>query len=827
MSLYSKIQNYWALDGDESDSHGSNNGTGFSITYNTPGVLGTYHADFNSASPSYIDYATNVPVSGGLKFSIYFWVRTSNNAVDILGFGSEITDRGLIVGIDASGYLTAGLYLGATAISATAIDDGSWHLVGLEHDSAGGTFQIYIDNSASGSSVSVTPNIGGDYFTIGIGSSAGTYFTGDLSDVSFFNNTLTSGERSSLWNSGSGLIYPFIESLLAGSGSFNLTGNTTNLNRGYTLQVSSGSFNLTGNASTLTKSDPVLQGEVGIFELNQPPLDANLTPGTTNLLIADTAQFNLTGNDSILGKNITMPASVGSFSLTGNDATLTKSALILQADVGIFDFNEPPPEVFLTPGVTNLLIADRAEFNLTANGATIGRIWPVDTGAFNLTGNNINTPLGYSISCSSGAFALNGNDTALNSTKLLEASIGAFNLTGNDATLTKSERLLQADVGIFELNEPPIDANLTLGTTNLLIADRGQINLTGNDAVINKNFPFTVDNVSFSSTGYDVTFTKSDPVLQAESATFDLNQPPCDANLTPGSTNLLIADRAEFNLTGYNATIGRVMPAESGVFNLTGYPILNQRTYVLSCNTTSFSLTGNDTGVRYNRLISNTTGAFTFTGTNTGAYYGRVMPLVVGAFTFTGNLVSFNSQPILQANLGSFTLTGGTAQLIYGSVNGPGLVLLNLEEAFAKLMDKDNPDWPGFPPNNAVTTLNFANAIDAYAKFVRPQSAGSIPAKAAFIVAMAPLLEVPIPIPFFPALQAGMTAYATALGLGMTASGYTGIPPVVPADWTAFLALPKSGPLEDKITDLATVIHEWFLEGTAIPIPSGSTINWS
>ncbi len=116
----------------------------------------------------------------------------------------------------------------------------------------------------------------------------------------------------------------------------------------------------------------------------------------------------------------------------------------------------------------------------------------------------------------------------------------------------------------------------------------------------------------------------------------------------------------------------------------------------------------------------------------------------------------------------------------------------------------------------------WSDAISAYALGVVPASIGHVAAKAAFRAALegfgAPGASVA-------ALQAGLTAFAAQIGLGMA---------------PAFVATPPAGPcpLESMNTDrpathalaagnVTSIIDSWFRSGTAVPSGGGSPVPWS
>ena len=715
MSLIGKIVGYWGLNGNSNDSHGSNDGSDNSITYNTPGVLGSDYTSF-AGSPSRIDLAGGSPITGTGSWSVFVWVRTTASGyyMDILGFGKQQTNRAVFLFANPSGNFCCDLYAAAGVTGSIAINDGNWHLCGAVYDSGTGTVEVFVDN-VSGGTGSISPDIGPDYCWFGQVYSGGTNLTGDIDDVSIYNDVLIPAEINDLWNSGAGLEYTSFSTvypnLVATAGSFSLTGNSVGTTKSLKIAASQASFTFTGQSSTITDNGyPNLVADQASFTYAFRAF--TVTTGITNLFIAPAVNFNLTG----ISANITKQLGVtyGAFTLTGNAVTLTKAGIAdLLADAGNFSYAFRAFTV--TRGVTNLLIAPCTNFIITGNNAQITRVLSVTHGSYSLTGNATNFSRGYS--------TLVGGS----------GDVTSFIINGQAVNFIRT-RIFGVGVTNFLLSRG-ITANLIRGF--YVSTTAGNYYLTGQDANLLKGSSITCTNGSFALTG--------------------------------NNNNLLY---------------GRILPVTFGSYSLTGQSVNFLRSYIFTT-------------------------------------------LTNGSFTLTGITNTMYKTILMAAGQGSFVLTFKDGQLVYASALGPGLILANLEGALAKLMDQNNPDWPGFPPGNAVVVLNFATAVDAYAKFVRPQSSGATLGKVAMMAAMLPLMSAPVSAAFFPAFQAGLTAYATALGVGMASSGNVAVPPILPINWVAFLALPKDGPLIDKIEDLSLVIHSWFLTGTATPILGGTTVDWS
>jgi hypothetical protein len=126
-----------------------------------------------------------------------------------------------------------------------------------------------------------------------------------------------------------------VYTLDVGTGSFDVNGQSTNLNHTFTIIVNSGSFALSGQNASLFH-DSILTLNNGSFALVGQ--DVVLTKVASNTLAATTGTFTLSGQSLGLLYNRgiqTYPDSIGSsfFVVTGQSVTLTLSTLF---DTGLF-----------------------------------------------------------------------------------------------------------------------------------------------------------------------------------------------------------------------------------------------------------------------------------------------------------------------------------------------------------------------------------------------------------------------------------------------------------------------------------------------------------
>ena len=142
--------------GNALDSSGnSNTGTPTGTTV-VSGKLGNARS-FNG-SGEYINLAST-PIAGTGSFSIFAWIKTSTTGTrkQIISFGSDTTNQGEWFFINTNNQVASDLSNTGGPTSTATVTDGNWHYVGVVNSS--NTFQIYVDGVASGTPVSMSPNI--------------------------------------------------------------------------------------------------------------------------------------------------------------------------------------------------------------------------------------------------------------------------------------------------------------------------------------------------------------------------------------------------------------------------------------------------------------------------------------------------------------------------------------------------------------------------------------------------------------------------------------------------------------------------------------------
>ncbi len=215
MALITNLVSYWKLDGNSNDSVASNNGTDTAISYSVANGKLSQGAGFNGTT-SKITFP-NLPTSGSSAFSITAWIKTSgSNSLQfpIVVYGASSADNSVFFRTNtnatpANCTLHADFYGGGGGIdSSTAIADGNWHYAVVTYGGAGTPFKIYIDGVLNATGSNYTGNItsGNNY----IGYDGGAFYNGAIDEVGIWSRALTALEITSLYNTYTGLTYPFI-----------------------------------------------------------------------------------------------------------------------------------------------------------------------------------------------------------------------------------------------------------------------------------------------------------------------------------------------------------------------------------------------------------------------------------------------------------------------------------------------------------------------------------------------------------------------------------------------------------------------------------------
>jgi hypothetical protein len=226
VNLNSGLLAYWKLDNSAAweDSVASFDLTAVGSITNATGLIGNCAGLGVIANDEYLETddgngyfgtrADGLAASADQAFTMAMWIKWDATRVGPNNWMWSARAGGNSVGIQDSGtgnilqLVVRGAATTTTVVSDTGITSDAWFLVVAWHDASGDTINIQINNGAvqsqphtDGTAAWGSWQFGGNLFGGGL--------EGYMDEVGYWNRVLTSGERSALYNSGSGATYPF------------------------------------------------------------------------------------------------------------------------------------------------------------------------------------------------------------------------------------------------------------------------------------------------------------------------------------------------------------------------------------------------------------------------------------------------------------------------------------------------------------------------------------------------------------------------------------------------------------------------------------------
>jgi hypothetical protein len=211
---------HWKLNeasGSRADSFGAN-----TLTDNNTVVAGTGKigdgSDIEASSSEFLSIADNAELSlaGDTDFTIACWIKPETIATSAIlskrtGTTSTATEYSLFL-IVTTGVIRFDVGNGVSGTSLSSVEAasvGNWRFIVAWHDTTANKLFLQIDN---GTPNEVAHTLGTQNTTseLHIGktpNSSSNFFDGVVDSVSIWKRTLTSGERTALYNSGNGLDY--------------------------------------------------------------------------------------------------------------------------------------------------------------------------------------------------------------------------------------------------------------------------------------------------------------------------------------------------------------------------------------------------------------------------------------------------------------------------------------------------------------------------------------------------------------------------------------------------------------------------------------------
>lgn len=483
-NLNDSIEAYYSFDGDSrADS------TGQLPDWTNVGTTRDY-SGFEDEARSFDgsnDYITlnGVPsMSGDKSFSM--WVKLDSvTANDYIMDGSTGSSNRFILGLNSGEYQ---VFDGTWRSTGESYTTGSWKHLVWDFSNSGTTFKLYLDGTEVHSGTTTnrglqsTPNIGADW------TGSGSYLDGSIDEFVMWSRSLTSDEVSALYNSGSGLFYPFPTSLTptiqSNLSEFYNTQNisiqlntTTNTNMSYSLDNGTLTSICTNCNNSILNLNSLSEGLHSIlFE----SVDENGAVNTTTNFTIDLTNPTITNN---------LAQEINSYVLEFNSTTCS--------DINI-------DTCILSIQGNNVNLLSGSSTTLTYNGN-----WSYNITATDLAGNTLQTsgdvfvnPLQYFYFEDSGSSPINNFEFGGN-TYSDYASIKTYDLgLGTSSLIFSKAGYATQNFNITLTNTSNINTTYTVSesqiTINMLRKDDGSV-ITGE--LFTAEFIATIGALANTSTG--------------------------------------------------------------------------------------------------------------------------------------------------------------------------------------------------------------------------------------------------------------------------------------------------------------------------------------
>ena len=211
MVTTTNLVGYWKMDessGDMIDAHGSDDGTVSGATQNSTGIINTgysFDGTNDDVALALNDRTTNFTYNfWAYKTTAWSATADKNNFLEHTGTGTT----GILIGYSSvSGKPQAVVHDGSSwhFIGSTTVSANAWHMYTLTYD--GTTVKYYIDGVNVGTSTqSVLTSLTSFKNLAHYG---GSYCACNIDEMGIWSRAITSTEVGDLYNSGSGLAYPF------------------------------------------------------------------------------------------------------------------------------------------------------------------------------------------------------------------------------------------------------------------------------------------------------------------------------------------------------------------------------------------------------------------------------------------------------------------------------------------------------------------------------------------------------------------------------------------------------------------------------------------
>ncbi len=396
-SCHAELVAHWPLDSDALDATGNGyNGSvvGGTVNFGQGGANGNTGSSAAFPDNGHIDVPFNAALNPS-SYTVTLWANASSTG----GFASPITSRddvggdpgsvhGFILYNDNSGNWnnwtgTGGASGAWDTLSGGAISIDTWTHLAFSYDAGTNTKSFYIDGSLAdskdaGALYSVNGTVESENLHIGSGADSGQafYFSGNIDDVSIWNEALDQASIQDIKDNGvvSGLSDPALSvpnpiDLVLNGGIQVIEIPINNSGQTQTLTVSAATFNGDPNFSVTTLPGPVTPGSSGNLVVTFDPAGNNgafeadlkitsndsLTPVRTTSLRGAIHDPMLVSDATVdLGENTT-----GTITLTNNGATrsLQVSGITITGDSDNFELTSIPSTIAANGGTDDIEIS--------------------------------------------------------------------------------------------------------------------------------------------------------------------------------------------------------------------------------------------------------------------------------------------------------------------------------------------------------------------------------------------------------------------------------------------------------------------------------------
>ena len=311
--------------------------------------------DFPGASTAYVT-AENPPDFNGSNFTIAVWIKTTdanavlcstiNGADGFDGYEWSLSEGGSVGATDG----IQSIYNGNVwATGTTRVDDGEWHLAAVTNDGTNTIF--YVDGLLDISRSHAQPNANDVDLHIGVRPNASFTFAGQMTNLSFYNRSLSPPEMWNLHSNRFDLYRPlprmFVVAVEVGAGPQTIALNTLTLAGSVpSLTVAPGPVALALNTLTLAGSVEALTVVPGAVALALNTLTLagsvealTVVPGAVTLalntltLAGSAESLTVTIGQIIALNTLTLAGSVEALTVVPGAVTMALNTLTLAGSV--------------------------------------------------------------------------------------------------------------------------------------------------------------------------------------------------------------------------------------------------------------------------------------------------------------------------------------------------------------------------------------------------------------------------------------------------------------------------------------------------------------